>query len=622
MASSVSGFSLKLSHKKPTFSSSKSSFQNPSVVRCPFADRTNRFRPQQVAREIPPTTLSNSLGNDVVLSPKSEIQEKPRLEKEPRELWKRYVDWLYQHKELGLYLDVSRVGFTDEFFREIEPRLQKAFKDMEELEKGSIANPDEGRMVGHYWLRNSKLAPKVFLAQQIEKTLDKIYDFAEKVISGKIRPPQKGNFTQILSIGIGGSALGPQFVAEALAPDNPPLKIRFIDNTDPAGIDHQIAQLGSELVSTLVIVVSKSGGTPETRNGLLEVQKAFRESGLDFAKQGVAITQENSLLDNTARIEGWLARFPMFDWVGGRTSEMSAVGLLAAALQGIDIKEMLAGAALMDEANRTSLVRNNPAALLALCWYWATDGVGSKDMVVLPYKDSLLLFSRYLQQLVMESLGKEFDLNGNRVNQGITVYGNKGSTDQHAYIQQLRDGVHNFFVTFIEVLRDRPPGHDWELEPGVTCGDYLFGFLQGTRSALYSNDRESITVTVQEVTPRSVGALVALYERAVGIYASLVNINAYHQPGVEAGKKAAGEILALQKRVLVVLNKASCKEPVEPLTLEETAELCHASDDIEMIYKIITHMAANDRALIVEGSCGSPRSIKVFLGECNVDEMY
>ncbi|KAH1262770.1 Glucose-6-phosphate isomerase 1, chloroplastic [Glycine max] len=557
------------------------------------------------------------------------------LEKEPRALWRRYVEWLYQHKELGLYLDVSRVGFSDDFVREMEPRFHAALRAMEDLEKGAIANPDEGRMVGHYWLRDSARAPTSFLKSQIDNTLVAICTFADDVVTGKIKPPSspEGRFTQILSVGIGGSALGPQFVAEALAPDNPPLKIRFIDNTDPAGIDHQIAQLGPELASTLVIVISKSGGTPETRNGLLEVQKAFREAGLSFPKQGVAITQENSLLDNTARIEGWLARFPMFDWVGGRTSEMSAVGLLPAALQSIDIREMLAGAALMDEANRSTVnsyllistsmqIRNNPAALLALCWYWATDGVGSKDMVILPYKDSLLLFSRYLQQLVMESLGKEFDLNGNRVNQGISVYGNKGSTDQHAYIQQLREGVHNFFVTFIEVLRDRPPGHDWELEPGVTCGDYLFGMLQGTRSALYANNRESITVTVQEVTPRSVGALVALYERAVGIYASLVNINAYHQPGVEAGKKAAGEVLALQKRVLAVLNEASCKEPVEPLTLEEVADRCHAPEDIEMIYKIIAHMAANDRALIAEGNCGSPRSIKVFLGECNLDELY
>uniref|UniRef100_A0A0E0M263 Glucose-6-phosphate isomerase n=1 Tax=Oryza punctata TaxID=4537 RepID=A0A0E0M263_ORYPU len=551
------------------------------------------------------------------------------VEKDPIKLWERYVEWLYQHKELGLFVDVSRMGFTEEFLRRMEPRMQRAFAAMRELEKGAIANPDEGRMVGHYWLRDPGLAPNSFLRTKIETTLDRILAFSQDVVSGKIKPPSSpaGRFTQILSIGIGGSALGPQFVSEALAPDNPPLKIRFIDNTDPAGIDHQIAQLGPELASTLVIVISKSGGTPETRNGLLEVQKAFRDAGLDFSKQGVAVTQENSLLDNTARIEGWLARFPMFDWVGGRTSEMSAVGLLPAALQGIDIKEMLVGAALMDEETRNTVVKENPAALLALCWYWASEGIGNKDMVVLPYKDSLLLLSRYLQQLVMESLGKEFDLDGNRVNQGLTVYGNKGSTDQHAYIQQLREGVHNFFVTFIEVLRDRPPGHDWELEPGVTCGDYLFGMLQGTRSALYSNDRESISVTVQEVTPRAVGALVALYERAVGIYASLVNINAYHQPGVEAGKKAAGEVLALQKRVLTVLNEArhilicaNCKDPAEPLTLDQISERCHCPEDIEMIYKIIQHMAANDRALIAEGSCGSPRSIKVYLGECNVDE--
>ncbi|CAN1340871.1 Glucose-6-phosphate isomerase 1, chloroplastic [Linum perenne] len=551
-------------------------------------------------------------GNNAPVNPKI------GLEKDPKALWRRYVDWLYQHKELGLYLDVSRIGFTDDFYREMEPRFQQAFDSMRDLEKGSIANPDEGRMVGHYWLRDSKLTPTPFLKTQIETTLDLICSFADQIVSGKVSCQLAGRFTQILSVGIGGSALGPQFVAEALAPDNPPLKV-FLSIPSPQ-IEFSFVVLSSSLCLRflMVSILLQSGGTPETRNGLLEVQKAFREAGLDFAKQGVAVTQENSLLDNTARIEGWLARFPMYDWVGGRTSVMSAVGLLPAALQGIDIREMLAGAALMDEATRETNLRNNPAALLSLSWYWATDGVGSKDMVVLPYKDSLLLFSRYLQQLVMESLGKEFDLDGNRVNQGLTVYGNKGSTDQHAYIQQLRDGVHNFFATFIEVLRDRPPGHDWELEPGVTCGDYLFGMLQGTRSALYANGRESVTVTVEEVTPRSVGALIALYERAVGLYAFLVNINAYHQPGVEAGKKAAGEVLALQKRVLAVLNEASCKEPVEPLTLEEVAERCHAPEDIEMIYKIIAHMAANDRALIAEGSCGSPRSIKVFLGECNV----
>ena len=151
---------------------------------------------------------------------------------------------------------------------------------------------------------------------------------------------------------------------------------------------------------------------------------------------------------------GWLV-FPLFDWVGGRTSEMSSVGLVPAMLQGIEMRDMLTGASVMDQATRSRTVKNNPAALLALSWYYAGNGKGEKDMVVLPYKDSLLLFSRYLQQLVMESLGKAQDLDGNIVNQGIAVYGNKGSTDQHAYVQQLREGVPNFFVTFIEVLKDR-----------------------------------------------------------------------------------------------------------------------------------------------------------------------
>src|SRR4030081_932130 len=142
----------------------------------------------------------------------------------------------------------------------------------------------------------------------------------------------------------------------------------------------------------------------------------------------------------------------------------------------------------------------------------------------------------------MESLGKELDRDGQKVNQGIAVYGNKGSTDQHAYVQQLRDGVLNFFVTFLEVDKDRATGR-FEVEEGVTSGDYLHGFLRGTRAALYEKSRESITISIPEVNAFNVGMLIALYERAVGFYASLVNINAYDQPGVEAGKKAATAIL-------------------------------------------------------------------------------
>jgi glucose-6-phosphate isomerase len=222
-------------------------------------------------------------------------------------------------------------------------------------------------------------------------------------------------------------------------------------------------------------------------------------------------------------------------------------------------------------------------------WHYAGTGRGEKDMVVLPYKDRLLLFSRYLQQLVMESLGKEKDLDGNIVHQGIAVYGNKGSTDQHAYVQQLRDGVLNFFVTFIEVGKDRHAS-PFEVEPGVTSGDYLEGFLRGTRSALYEKGRESITVTLPDVDAFSIGALIALYERAVGFYATLVNINAYDQPGVEAGKKAATKLLQLQSKVRGQLS-ASGK------TAEEIARALDA--DPEDVFHVLRHMSKNDPAIEV-----------------------
>jgi glucose-6-phosphate isomerase len=209
--------------------------------------------------------------------------------------------------------------------------------------------------------------------------------------------------------------------------------------------------------------------------------------------------------------------------------------------------------------------------------------------VVLPYKDRLLLFSRYLQQLVMESLGKEHDLQGRVVNQGIAVYGNKGSTDQHAYVQQLRDGVNNFFITFIEVLKDRDAKTSPEVEPGITAGDYLQGFYLGTRDALSEKGRPSVTITLPDVSPRSIGALIALYERVVGLYASLVGINAYNQPGVEAGKKAAGGVIALKLKLAAALQAA----PGQAITAADLATQLGAAEQTELVFKILEHLAAN-----------------------------
>jgi glucose-6-phosphate isomerase len=516
-----------------------------------------------------------------------------------RKLWERYKYFLHGNEALGMSIDISRMNFPDDFFPRMEGPIQEAFRAMAELEAGAVANPDEQRMVGHYWLRAPALAPTPELGRQIYDTVATVRDFARGVHAGAITPPEGGRFTNLLIIGIGGSALGPQFVADALGTHQDKLKLHFFDNTDPDGMDRVIMQIGPKnLGSTLTLVISKSGGTKETRNGMLEVREAYRKVAVDFPSHAVAVTGEGSELDRIAVKEGWLARFPMWDWVGGRTSVTSAVGLLPAALQGIDIDAFLEGARLCDEITRSTTVRENPAALLALMWFHATGGAGRKDMVLLPYKDRLLLFSRYLQQLIMESIGKEFDRDGNLVNQGLSVYGNKGSTDQHAYVQQLREGVDNFFVTFIDVLRNRS-GKSLLVEPDATSGDYLFGFFLGTRAALYEKGRESITITVEQIDPRTVGALVALYERAVGFYASLVNINAYHQPGVEAGKKAAESILSLQREILAYLRT----KRKGMLTATDIATALDKSDQVENIYLILEHLQANpDHGVIMMDS--------------------
>jgi glucose-6-phosphate isomerase len=514
-------------------------------------------------------------------------------------LWKRYQKHLCQISGLGLALDISRMRFEDGFFERMAEPMARAFESMDALERGAIANPDENRMVGHYWLRAPDLAPNGEIAAEIRKTVVDVKAFAAGVHAGAIHPPGSPRFTRALSIGIGGSALGPMFVADALGgPATDRMKVDFIDNTDPDGIARILEQLAGHLGETLCIVTSKSGGTPETRNGMLLVAEAYRRTGLEFPRHAVAITMPGSQMDQLAAKQNWLARFPMFDWVGGRTSVLSAVGLLPAALQGLDIDGLLAGAADCDEATRGHDVRGNPAALMALMWYHATEGKGRKDMVVLPYKDRLLLFSRYLQQLIMESVGKQFDSLGRRVDQGLTVYGNKGSTDQHAYIQQLREGVPNFFAVFIRVLESG--GSAQEVEPGVTAGDYLHGFLLGTRAALFENDRQSMTITVPRVDARIVGALVALFERSVGLYASLIGVNAYHQPGVEAGKKAAASVLALQSKVIAALSATA-------QTAGEIAARAGAEDQAETVYLLLEHLAANGKARVARD--GSPAEV-------------
>jgi glucose-6-phosphate isomerase len=507
--------------------------------------------------------------------------------------WKKFQEYSWSGLEGRFFFDYS---FIDDVIG-LDADIQDfALAEMERLERGERVNIDEDRMVGHYWLRAPELAPTAPITDAIQKELSRVRSFAESIRNGASCAPSGKPFASLLLIGIGGSALGPQLISDVFQRGERSLHFFSIDNTDPDGIALTLSQIPS-LAETLVLVVSKSGGTKETRNGMVLVEQAFQLQGLHFARHAVAITGDGSLLDCYAREGGWIERFPMWDWVGGRTSLWSTVGLLPAALLGINIDLFLQGAREMDACTRVGEFAKNPALTLARIWQIMAP---SRDMVVLPYRDRLLLFSRYLQQLIMESLGKEYDTAGNPVHEGIAVYGNKGSTDQHAYVQQLRDGRDNVFACFIEVLEERVSfeGNDadyqticeMEVEDGATAGDYLQGFLLGTQSALYEKGRPSVMLSLSTLNEYTLGALLALFERAVSFYASFTKINAYHQPGVEAGKKAAERIVQLKKEILSLLKQDSTKaRTVEEIALELSSE-----EQIE-IFKILERLAANEK---------------------------
>ncbi|UWG97087.1 glucose-6-phosphate isomerase [Dehalobacter sp. DCM] len=505
--------------------------------------------------------------------------------------WQRFRKYFFCNSLTNLQLDISRVHFPDRYFDDMETIIQGVYTQIQDLENGSIANPDENRRVGHYWLSTPEICPDQEIASKISEMIFHVKKFAQMVHDGTLKGERGQLFKHVLVIGIGGSSLGTHFVSDALEKVDDPCKLYFIDNTDPDGMDRIFERLSRVLDATLTIIISKSGSTVETRNGMEEVRRLYQHNRLDFVKHAISVTQSGSQLDQIRTKENWLDSFPMWDWVGGRTSVLSAVGLLPLALQGIGIDQLLLGAATCNALTRKPETMQNPAALLALTWFFLTRGEGGKQMVILPYKDRLELFPRYLQQLIMESLGKETDLDGNVVHQGITVLGNKGTTDQHSYLQQLLDGPDNAFVTFIEVLKDREE-YSPILAENSTSGDFLHAFLLGTRKALTQKGRQSITITIPSVTAESIGVLIALFERAVSHYAYLVNVNAYNQPAVEIAKKGAQEVIELKNYIKQIL----ANNTPDGLTLDDIADEIQNTFQIvdkEMVYKILQHLAAN-----------------------------
>jgi len=270
-----------------------------------------------------------------------------------------------------------------------------------------------GEWSGTIGCRAPELAASQEIGDAIRATRARVVDFAGRVHAGSIRPPGRIGLPACWSL---ASAARPWVRSCCPTPwgggvtGSPPPSSTTPTPTVSTRSGRSRGGPGGNPGGGHLQV----GCTPETRNGMLEATAALGARGLAFAPQAVAITQEGSALDRQAVEQGFLERFPMWDWVGGRTSVLSAVGLLPAALQGLDIAGLLEGAAAMDRATRRVRVSANPAALLALALAPRRGRPWRPDMVVIPYKDRLALLARYLQQLVMESLGKEKDLDGGR----------------------------------------------------------------------------------------------------------------------------------------------------------------------------------------------------------------
>jgi glucose-6-phosphate isomerase len=449
---------------------------------------------------------------------------------------------------------------------------------MSDTEKGVKVNDSEDRMVGHFWLRNPGLAPDKGTGDATAAAVVKCKDFSTKVHQGKVTNEAGEPFQYVAVIGIGGSQLGFQCVSKALADGPYKLKLFTLDNTDPDTVDSMINEVGSDnLDQVLFVVCSKSGGTTEIYNLYTVFEQVYKGKGLMFSKHAVAVSMEGSAMYRYAKEQDWLDIFPVWDWVGGRFSVLSPVGVLPLALLGLDVGSLLAGAAAMDELTRSSAYPENPAMLMARYMLTQTEEQGKHHMVVLPYKDKLDLWGKFLQQLYMESLGKTYVTEEGQGHFGLTIFGNKGTTDQHSYVQQLLAGHNDFFAVFINILHEKGQVTESQVEDGdITMGDYLLAFCHGTQNAMKARGRESMAITMDRLDAFSFGGLIALFERIVGYIAVYAGINPYDQPQVEEGKRSAKAIIEVRKKLngLIAASGGGVLD-VEDLKKEFAAEEYH-----------------------------------------------
>ena len=463
------------------------------------------------------------------------------------------------------YVDFSKNIINSEtmlLFKELANELK--LKDaISKYFEGDIINQTEGRAVLHTALRTPKdakvLVDHVNVIPEIHKAKTLIKDFSEAIINGSKKGYTNKAFTDIVNIGIGGSDLGPAMVVDSLAFYGNHLKPHFVSNVDGDHVNEVLKKLNPE--TTLFVIVSKTFTTQETLSNANTIREWFLKHATqkDVAKHFVAVST------NTAKVQAFGIEasniFPMWDWVGGRFSLWSAVGLSISLAVGFDhFEALLDGANKMDTHFKTEEFESNIPAVLAFLIIWYNNFFEAESEAVIPYTQYLNQFATYLQQAIMESNGKSIDRSGNQVGYqtGNLVWGEPGTNSQHAFFQLIHQGTKLIpadFIGFTQSLHGNKD-HQYKLISNFFAQTeaLLNGKkeeevkAEGTADAIvpfkiFEGNKPTNTIFIKQLTPESLGKLIAMYEHKIFVQGVIWNVFSYDQFGVELGKQLATKIL-------------------------------------------------------------------------------
>jgi glucose-6-phosphate isomerase len=430
---------------------------------------------------------------------------------------------------------------------------------------GEKINATEGREVLHTALRSD--ASKKILVEgedavaEVQTTLAQIEAFTSKVVSGDWKGYTGKSITDVVNIGIGGSDLGPQMVVDALKYYKTPLNVHFVSNVDGDHVSEVIKNLNPE--TTLFLIVSKTFTTQETITNALTIKKWFLQSATeaDIALHFAAVSTNSEAVANFGIDAANV--FTMWNWVGGRFSLWSAVGLSISLAVGFDnFKSLLKGASEMDTHFETASFEENIPVVLALLSIWYNNFFGAETEAILPYSQYLEKLTPYLQQAIMESNGKSVDRNGDTIDYqtGTIVWGSTGTNMQHAFMQLVHQGTKLIPCDFIgyeqslygneehhNKLMSNYYGQQEALASGKTKEEVI---AEGktTEAVLpfkvFAGNKPSNSILIEKLTPKSLGSLIAMYEHKIFVQGIIWNIYSYDQWGVELGKVMANKIYA------------------------------------------------------------------------------